>query len=438
LAEQPADLRQRLSRIRLLVLDVDGVLTRGALYYGDDGEAMKAFHVHDGLGLRLLMDSGIQVGVITAKRGGALARRMKDLRIQHFLDGRSDKAAAMDELLTTAGVAPEATAYVGDDILDLPAMRRVGTAIAVRDAHSMVRHEAHWVTVAVGGGGAVREIADAVLSSQGKLHDAVARVTGAKIDELLEFRAVIPSRYASTRLPGKPLREIAGKPMIEHVWDRAVASGAVEVMVATDDERIAEAVRGFAGRVQMTDEAHTSGTDRIAEVASAHGWADESIVVNVQGDEPGIEPELIAMVARALAENPGAGIATLATPIREVAELFDPNVVKVVVDDSGLATYFSRAPIPYARDAFADGQPDQLPREITYLRHLGLYAYRVGVLRRVAMAGPRPAERAESLEQLRALAMGVAIHISIVDRAPLPGVDTEADLARVEAALSAD
>ena len=426
--------------MRLLILDVDGVLTKGTLYYGEAGEALKAFHVRDGMGIRLLLDSGVKVGVITAKRGGALRRRMTDLRVSHFLQGRSDKARALDELLSAVGITAEEAAFVGDDVLDLPAMRRVGLALSVRDAHHMVTREADWVTDANGGSGAVREIADALLSSQGKLDDAVAQLTGQPAFEALQFRVVIPSRYASTRLPGKPLRDIAGKPMIEHVWDKGVASGALEVVVATDDARIADAVEKFSGRAQLTSAEHTSGTDRIAEVASVRNWPDEAIVVNLQGDEPGMEPELVRMVATALAENRSAGIATLATPIRTGKELFDPNVVKVVVDDRGQAIYFSRAPIPYARDAFAalgPGQvPDELPPGMTFLRHLGLYAYRVGVLRRLAEAGQRPAERAESLEQLRALSMGVGIQVATVDHAPLPGVDTAEDLALMEKALA--
>jgi 3-deoxy-manno-octulosonate cytidylyltransferase (CMP-KDO synthetase) len=249
------------------------------------------------------------------------------------------------------------------------------------------------------------------------------------------FKVVIPARYGASRLPGKPLRLLAGRPMIAHVWDRAVESGADEVLIACDDERIRDAARGFGGRAVMTSPDHPSGTDRLAEVIAAEGWGDDTLVVNLQGDEPCMPGSAVGLVAGALTASPGAGIATLATPIREVADLFDPSVVKVVLDDAGLARWFSRAPIPWVRDAFAGGRPAALPENVPFLRHLGLYAYRAGVVRRLCAASPHAHERAESLEQLRALALGVAICVTLLDKAPGHGVDTEADLARVEAEL---
>jgi 3-deoxy-manno-octulosonate cytidylyltransferase (CMP-KDO synthetase) len=255
------------------------------------------------------------------------------------------------------------------------------------------------------------------------------------------FRVVIPARFAATRLPGKPLRLLAGRPMIAHVWDRAVESGADEVVIACDDERILEAARGFGGRALMTSKDHPSGTDRLAEVIAAAGWEDDVMIVNLQGDEPCMPGAAVRQVAASLAATPTAGIATLATPIRDVADLFDPSVVKVVLDDAGLARWFSRAPIPWVRDLFAAtaadpaARPAALPLEVAFLRHLGLYAYRAGVVRRLCAAPPHAHERAESLEQLRALALGIAICVTLLDKAPGHGVDTEADLARVEAEL---
>jgi 3-deoxy-manno-octulosonate cytidylyltransferase (CMP-KDO synthetase) len=231
------------------------------------------------------------------------------------------------------------------------------------------------------------------------------------------FRVVIPARYASTRLPGKPLRSIAGRPMIEHVHRRAIESGATEVVVATDDDRIGSAVEDFGGRVRMTRPDHASGTDRIAEVAVREGWPLDAIVVNLQGDEPCMPPAALAAVARRLADRPSAGIATMATPIRDPAEAAAPSVVKVVVDDLGVARWFTRLPLPLA------------------MRHLGIYAFRVSTLRAVTRLPVHPAERAESLEQLRALCAGVEIAVGVLDPAPPPGVDTEDDLARVEKAL---
>jgi 3-deoxy-manno-octulosonate cytidylyltransferase (CMP-KDO synthetase) len=243
---------------------------------------------------------------------------------------------------------------------------------------------------------------------------------------------VIPARYGATRLPGKPLRAIAGRPMIEHVVRRATESGAASVVVATDDERIVAAVEGFGGRAVMTSKEHASGTDRVAEAVAA--LAGDAVVVNVQGDEPCIDPAAIRRAA-SLVED-GGEMATLATPIVDPEELFTTSVVKVVVDGRGVARWFSRAPLPWVRGLFEAGRPEELPAGIPFLRHLGLYAYRADVVRRLSAAPPDRYELAESLEQLRALALGIEIRIAIVD-APGVGVDTEADLARAEALLGA-
>jgi 3-deoxy-manno-octulosonate cytidylyltransferase (CMP-KDO synthetase) len=250
------------------------------------------------------------------------------------------------------------------------------------------------------------------------------------------FRVVIPARYASTRLPGKPLREIAGRPMIEHVWRRAAASGATDVIVATDDPRIAAACEAFDAQVAITDPAHPSGTDRLAEVARARGWAADDVIVNVQGDEPLLPSANVAQVARLLVEDPGAALSTLATPIASLHEFLDPNVVKVVVDARGRALYFSRAPIPWQRDA----APAGLRSQSSYagaLRHVGLYAYRCAALLRMASLPPSPLEQAERLEQLRALENGMNIRVAVAVEVPGPGVDTEADLVAAEAAMAA-
>lgn len=244
------------------------------------------------------------------------------------------------------------------------------------------------------------------------------------------FKVVIPARHASTRLPGKPLAEIAGKPMIQRVWERAGASGAAEVIVATDDAGIAAACRGFGAEVALTRSDHHSGSDRISEVIAARGWGPETIVVNLQGDEPCMPPALIEQVAAGLAGRPGVGVATLAYPISDADTLFDPHVVKVVLDADGQALYFSRAPIPWHRDAFHKGKTP-LPRGVRFLRHIGLYAYRAGFLQRY-VAWPRsPLEVAESLEQLRILWHGERIHVEIAAMEPGPGVDTPEDLKRV-------
>jgi 3-deoxy-manno-octulosonate cytidylyltransferase (CMP-KDO synthetase) len=246
------------------------------------------------------------------------------------------------------------------------------------------------------------------------------------------FKVVIPARYGSSRLPGKPLLEIAGKPMFMHVYERACRSGAEEVLVATDDDRIEAAARAAGAAVVMTSRDHPSGTDRLQEVARLRGWADDTIVVNVQGDEPLIPAEVIDQVAVNLEKSTGAGIATLAEPLTDAGQLFNPNIVKLVRDVHGHALYFSRAPLPWARDLFAQDR-SALPASDLYLRHLGIYAYRVGFLHDYVKWPPAEIERLEALEQLRALYHGVKIHVDVAAVELPPGVDTAEDLERVRA-----
>jgi 3-deoxy-manno-octulosonate cytidylyltransferase (CMP-KDO synthetase) len=233
------------------------------------------------------------------------------------------------------------------------------------------------------------------------------------------FKIVIPARYASSRLPGKPLRLLAGRPMLQHVYERARASGAQEVVIATDDKRISAAAVGF--------------TERLAEVVATRGWGDEVIVVNLQGDEPLMSPVLIDQVAVDLGTHQSASITTLAYPLKASENETDPHIVKVVVDREGYALYFSRAPIPWHRDPLETGSG--LPGANPLLHHIGLYAYRARFLRDYSRLETSPLELFEKLEQLRALWHGLKIHVGIAETAPAPGVDTEADLARVERVL---
>ena len=250
------------------------------------------------------------------------------------------------------------------------------------------------------------------------------------------FRVVIPARYASERLPGKALLPIAGKPMVQWVYERALAAGAAQVLIATDDARIVQAARAFGAEAVLTAATHASGTDRIAEVARARGWAAEETVVNLQGDEPLMPATLIRQVAATLAATPAADIATLAGALGSVAELLDPNVVKVVSDASGRALYFSRAPIPWNRAGAAAGLASQTDAG-GGRRHIGIYAYRVRSLARLAQLTPSPLERRERLEQLRALENGLAIQVADACAQPGPDVNTAADLERVEALIGA-
>ncbi len=242
----------------------------------------------------------------------------------------------------------------------------------------------------------------------------------------MSFRIVVPARYASSRLPGKPLAEIAGRPMVAHVLDRCRASDAEGSWVATDDERIVRAVEEAGGEAVMTRGDHHSGTDRLQEVVTRLELADDDIIVNVQGDEPRIPPEVINQVAHNLAQHPDCAMATLCEAITERADVFSPDVVKVVLADNGEALYFSRAPIPWDRDAFT-GTSESMP-EGSWWRHIGIYAYRVGLLHRYVNWPQGELERLESLEQLRALARGVRIHVAPAAASVPAGVDTRADL----------
>lgn len=252
-----------------------------------------------------------------------------------------------------------------------------------------------------------------------------------------DFVVAIPARYAASRLPGKPLRLLAGEPLVRHVVRRALASGAREVWVAADDARIVEALDGSGAQVVMTSPDHVSGTDRLAECARIAGWRDDMLVVNLQGDEPFAPAEGIRAVALLLARS-GAEMATLAAPISDAETLFDPNAVKLVRNARGDALYFSRAPLPWPRDAFAADR-SRLPEsaDSLWLRHIGIYAYRAGFLQRFAAMPPGRLELVESLEQLRVLEAGYRIAV-VPTPAPFPpGVDTPEDLVRAEARIAA-
>ena len=243
---------------------------------------------------------------------------------------------------------------------------------------------------------------------------------------MLAFKVVIPARFASTRLPGKPLLDIGGKPMVVRVAEQAAQSGAQQIIIATDHPPILAVATQHGFQACMTRTDHSSGTDRIAEVAAQLGWSNDTIVVNVQGDEPLIPPALIRAVAQHLQDHPECAIATVCHPIHDEASMRNPNIVKTVLDKHGNALYFSRAPIPWPRDAYALNQP--LPQNVSVLRHIGLYAYRAGFLRAYGRLAPAAIEQTESLEQLRALYHGYKIGVTITAEAPPSGVDTDLDL----------
>lgn len=256
----------------------------------------------------------------------------------------------------------------------------------------------------------------------------------------MSYKIVIPARYGSSRLPGKPLALISGRPMVWHVWQRALETGipATDIWVATDDQRIYDTVAAFGANVLMTSVNHSCGTDRLAEVVALRGWDQSDIVVNVQGDEPLLPAHLIQLAADTLAADRESGIATLGCPIVDFEQVMAPQCVKVVTNMAGQALYFSRAPIPWDRDKFTQLQPTEIHTvqggiiAPHWLRHIGLYAYRVNTLMALSHLAPSPLEQLESLEQLRALWHGIKIAVARVEQAPPHGVDTPADLARIQ------
>lgn len=247
----------------------------------------------------------------------------------------------------------------------------------------------------------------------------------------MSFKIVIPARYDSSRLPGKPLVDIAGKPMIQHVYERACESDADSIIIATDDERIQSAAQNFGAEVCMTRSDHPSGTDRIAEVAAHHGFDNDDIIVNVQGDEPCLPASLINQVAQDLNHHPAADIATLYREIEDATDVFDANAVKVVIDVQGYALYFSRAPIPWLRNHFSNSEAQSLPSSIPHYRHIGLYGYRCHFLKSYSDLPPCDIEKHESLEQLRALFYGKRIHLTRAEIDPGHGIDTQEQLTAV-------
>lgn len=251
----------------------------------------------------------------------------------------------------------------------------------------------------------------------------------------MEFRVIIPVRYNSSRLPGKALLDIAGKPMVQHVYEKSVASGAESVVIATDDERIRKVAEDFGATVCMTSAEHQSGSERLAEAVVALGYQDDDIVVNVQGDEPLIPPAIIKQVAQDLIDHDNIKVATLCEPIKNTEDIFNPHVVKVVMNRRGYALYFSRAPIPWARDQFPLNEKPNY-ESVEHFRHIGIYAYRIGFLQEYVGWEACPLEQIEALEQLRVLWNGGRIHVGIAkDKSPI-GVDTEEDLEKVRRILS--
>lgn len=366
----------------IIFSDVDGVLTDSSINIGTDGELFKSFDVKDGYGIAQWTGAaGKEFVIVTARESAAVEHRAAELGLEEVHQGVDDKAAKVEEIARRLGHPLEAAAYIGDDRSDIAAMDAVGAAYCPADAVAAVRANCEYVSQFDGGDGAVRDIVDHVRQEE-------ATVVG-----------VIPARYGSTRLPGKPLVELAGKPMIQHVYERASRAEQLdEVIVATDHEDIADAVRAVGGRAMMTDPDHETGTDRVAAVATAVG---ADLTINIQGDEPLIDPELIDSVVQALREQPPR-VATPIAPIQTESALDDENTVKVVTDARGRALYFSRSRIPSRGGT-----------ETTY-RHIGLYGFETELLREYVEMDA-DLEPLEDLEQLRLLENGYEIQTVVTD-----------------------
>lgn len=386
--------------LQLVVCDVDGVLTDGKINVGENGELFKSFDVKDGLGIVRWMETGGEFAIVTSRTSDAVRHRAAELGIEIVRQGVTDKLAAIKELATEKNIPLKEVAYLGDDNTDTPALKQVGMGATPTDASVAAKRAADYVCSRRGGNGAVREFIQ-YLNEQS--HDAIG---------------VIPARYGSTRFPGKPLADIAGKPMIQHVYERASkATELTDVVVATDDERIVEAVQAIEGQAVMTDPHHPTGTDRVAAVARDAGY---DITVNIQGDEPLIDPDVIDATVAALRGNPPR----MATPVSIIENndlLNDANTVKVVTDDDGRALYFSRSLIPSQAEA---GEA---------LKHIGLYAFKTDHLLEYVDLNST-LERQEDLEQLRLLENGYDIQTVCVDY-DSKEVNIEDDITEVESIM---
>jgi len=386
--------------VSLIISDVDGVLTDGRINIGEKGEAFKSFDVKDGLGIVRWIESGGEFALVTARESDAVSHRATELNIDRVYQNVSDKVRQIEQIASDVGVSLDDIAYIGDDTSDVPAIEAAGVGGAPADASPSARRAADHVCANDGGHGAIREFVDYL------------------DDDSDEVLGVIPARYGSTRFPGKPLANIAGKPMIEHVYERATAADELnEVVVATDDERIYDCVESFGGSVVMTSNNHSTGTDRVAAVARERA---PDITVNIQGDEPLIDSTVIDETVAALKRNTPR-MATPVSVIENEAALNDENTVKVVTDINGRALYFSRSRIP-SKAGLGEAT-----------KHIGLYAFETDLLLEY-VGMDSSIERQEDLEQLRLLENGGDIQTVAVDY-DAKEVNTEADIEVVEAII---
>ena len=383
--------------VELVISDIDGVLTDGRINIGSDGELFKSFDVKDGYGITNWINSGNKFVIVTARTSQAVTRRAKELGVEEIHQGVSNKKRKVVSIAEQHEVALADIAYIGDDISDIEAMSVVGVGCCPADAANEVRAVSDYVSLSGGGNGAVRDVFR-------YLNNSAQTAIG-----------IIPARYGSTRLPGKPLVELNGKPMIQHVYERAAKAEELdEILVATDDDRIVEAVEAVDGTAVLTSKEHSTGTDRVAEVAKE---SSHDLVVNIQGDEPLIDPAVIDAVVQALKKH-SPRVATPISPMTERSEFEDKNTVKVITDNEGRALYFSRSAIP------SNGGINDM------YKHIGLYAFETELLLDyVDMSSTL--EAAEDLEQLRLLENGYEIQTVQVEY-DAKEVNTKSDIGTVE------
>lgn len=390
--------------VGLVFSDVDGVLTDSKIHIGDEGEAFKSFNVKDGYGIAKWQEGdGREFVIVTSRESKAVNERAAELGINEVHQDVENKGVVIENIANRLGFDLQESAYIGDDLTDLEAINKVKKPCCPADAPQKIKSECCFVSQFNGGDGAVREILRYLQRTSGKV------------------LGVIPARYGSTRLPGKPLKDLAGKPMIQHVYERANKADLIDnLIVATDDSRIAETVESFGGKVMMTSSDHSTGTDRVAEVARKK---DAEFTINIQGDEPLIQADVIDSVVSALRTNTPQ-VATPISPIKRESALTNENTVKVVTDNEGKALYFSRSKIPHGGST-----------ETTF-KHIGLYGFRTNLLLDY-IGMESDLESAEDLEQLRLLENGYEIQTVTTDY-DSKEVNVKSDIPVVEQELEQD
>jgi 3-deoxy-manno-octulosonate cytidylyltransferase (CMP-KDO synthetase) len=398
-------------KIRMLIMDVDGVLTDGKIMMDDLGREYKTFHVKDGEGIKQARRDGIIVVFFSGRTSKTVAKRAEELGVKEVYQGIKDKVKVYEKLKEKYGLRDEQIAYIGDDLNDLQVFERAGFPIAVGDSIRELKERAVFVTKNNGGNGAVREAIEHIL----------------KMSKRLKTVAIIPARYGSTRLKGKPLVTIAGKPMIQHVYEQVKKAELVdEVVIATDSKEIYDVAFKFGAKVKMTSNKHETGTDRIGEVTKE--IHDYDIVLNIQGDEPMVRPEMVNQLVFPFLNDPTVVMTTLVSRIKKIEDYQNPNIVKAVLDKNGNALYFSRSPIPY----ISKGKI----KEKKIYKHIGMYGYRKDFLLKFIKMERSTLEKYESLEQLRVLENGYNIK-AIETKYDTISVDTPEDLIKVRAVMEA-